>query len=163
MVLPIPYISRQDEKSFSTCLSPFLNRIACLKQALNKSEEISQFQIDFYPDYLIFLSFFLLTGPTPCDSNYASTKTSSFGYQTQACRKESSGNVLISRKKSYFIILLCIWNILILRVFLLFILQAAAEYAKILATRQKEAKEAKELRRKRSASLRESRNSVKST
>merc|ERR1712003_147888 len=37
--------------------------------------------------------------------------------------------------------------------------QAAAEYAKILATRQKEAKEAKELRRKRSASLRESRNS----
>ena len=47
--------------------------------------------------------------------------------------------------------------------FLLFILQAAAEYAKILATRQKEAKEAKELRRKRSASLRESRNSVKST
>merc|ERR1711982_147135 len=41
--------------------------------------------------------------------------------------------------------------------------QAAAEYAKILATRQKEAKEAKELRRKRSASLRESRNSVKST
>ena len=46
---------------------------------------------------------------------------------------------------------------------LLFILQAAAEYAKILATRQKEAKEAKELRRKRSASLRESRNSVKST
>jgi small subunit ribosomal protein S6e len=41
--------------------------------------------------------------------------------------------------------------------------QAAAEYAKILAQRQKEAKEAKELRRKRSASLRESRNSVKST
>merc|ERR1712179_697410 len=37
--------------------------------------------------------------------------------------------------------------------------QAAAEYAKILAQRQKEAKEAKELRRKRSASLRESRNS----
>merc|ERR1719412_2610283 len=34
--------------------------------------------------------------------------------------------------------------------------QAAAEYAKILAQRQKEAKEAKELRRKRSASLRES-------
>merc|ERR1711860_198349 len=32
--------------------------------------------------------------------------------------------------------------------------QAAAEYAKILAQRQKEAKEAKELRRKRSASLR---------
>jgi small subunit ribosomal protein S6e len=41
--------------------------------------------------------------------------------------------------------------------------QAAAEYAKILAQRQKEAKEAKEVRRKRSASLRESRNSVKST
>merc|ERR1739842_220080 len=41
--------------------------------------------------------------------------------------------------------------------------QAAAEYAKILAQRQKEAKEAKELRRKRSASLRESRNSVKSS
>merc|ERR1712091_649734 len=41
--------------------------------------------------------------------------------------------------------------------------QAAAEYAKILATRQKEAKEAKEMRRKRSASLRESRNSVKSS
>ena len=38
--------------------------------------------------------------------------------------------------------------------------QAAAEYAKILAQRQKEAKEAKELRRKRSASLRESRNSA---
>merc|ERR1719270_3073098 len=41
--------------------------------------------------------------------------------------------------------------------------QAAAEYAKILAQRQKEAKEAKEMRRKRPASLRESRNSVKST
>merc|ERR1712049_86458 len=41
--------------------------------------------------------------------------------------------------------------------------QAAAEYAKILAQRQKEAKEAKELRRKRSASLRESRNSTKSS
>merc|ERR1712037_514049 len=41
--------------------------------------------------------------------------------------------------------------------------QAAAEYAKILAQRQKEAKEAKEMRRKRSASLRESRNSVKSS
>merc|ERR1712154_691458 len=41
--------------------------------------------------------------------------------------------------------------------------QAAAEYAKILAQRQKEAKEAKEQRRKRSASLRESRHSVKST
>merc|ERR1711973_61768 len=41
--------------------------------------------------------------------------------------------------------------------------QAAAEYAKILAQRQKEDKEAKELRRKRSASLRESRNSVKSS
>merc|ERR1712107_543963 len=41
--------------------------------------------------------------------------------------------------------------------------QAAAEYAKILAQRQKEAKEAKELRRKRSASLRESRNSAKSS
>eukprot|EP00096_Caligus_rogercresseyi_P009036 TRINITY_DN299_c0_g1_i1.p1 TRINITY_DN299_c0_g1~~TRINITY_DN299_c0_g1_i1.p1 ORF type:complete len:246 (-),score=82.04 TRINITY_DN299_c0_g1_i1:78-815(-) len=38
--------------------------------------------------------------------------------------------------------------------------QAAAEYAKILAQRQKEAKEAKELRRKRSASLRESRSST---
>lgn len=37
--------------------------------------------------------------------------------------------------------------------------QAAAEYAKILAQRQKEAREAKEMRRKRSASLRESRNS----
>merc|ERR1711929_25237 len=35
--------------------------------------------------------------------------------------------------------------------------QATAEYAKILAQRQKEAKEAKELRRKRSASHRESR------
>merc|ERR1719318_1061966 len=33
---------------------------------------------------------------------------------------------------------------------------AAAEFAKILAQRQKEAKEAKELKRKRSASLRES-------
>jgi small subunit ribosomal protein S6e len=41
--------------------------------------------------------------------------------------------------------------------------QSAAEYAKILAQRQKEAKEAKEMRRKRSASLRESRNSVKSS
>merc|ERR1712183_47130 len=41
--------------------------------------------------------------------------------------------------------------------------QAAAEYAKILAQRQKESKEAKEMRRKRSASLRESRNSVKSS
>merc|ERR1739844_686625 len=41
--------------------------------------------------------------------------------------------------------------------------QAAAEYDKILAQRQKEAKEAKEMRRKRSASLRESRNSVKSS
>ena len=35
--------------------------------------------------------------------------------------------------------------------------QSTAEYAKILAQRQKEAKEAKELRRKRSASHRESR------
>merc|ERR1711893_276878 len=41
--------------------------------------------------------------------------------------------------------------------------QAAAEYAKILAQRQKEAKEAKELRRRRSASLRESRTSAKSS
>merc|ERR1719420_1586799 len=41
--------------------------------------------------------------------------------------------------------------------------QAAAEYAKILAQRQKEAKEAREMRRKRSASLREARNSVKSS
>jgi small subunit ribosomal protein S6e len=41
--------------------------------------------------------------------------------------------------------------------------QSAAEYAKILAQRQKEAKEAKDMRRKRSASLRESRNSVKSS
>merc|ERR1712036_130046 len=41
--------------------------------------------------------------------------------------------------------------------------QAAAEYAKILAQRQKEAKEAKELRRKRSASLRESRASKSSS
>merc|ERR1712018_396750 len=41
--------------------------------------------------------------------------------------------------------------------------QATAEYAKILAQRQKEAKEAKELRRKRSASHRESRISVKSS
>ena len=40
--------------------------------------------------------------------------------------------------------------------------QAAAEYAKILAQRQKEEHEAKEQRRKRTASLRESRNSVKS-
>jgi small subunit ribosomal protein S6e len=40
--------------------------------------------------------------------------------------------------------------------------QAAAEYAKILAQRQKEEREAKEVRRKRTASLRESRNSVKS-
>merc|ERR1712080_297126 len=39
---------------------------------------------------------------------------------------------------------------------------AAAEYAKILAHRQKEAKEAKELKRKRSASLRESKRSVSS-
>merc|ERR1712200_304928 len=37
---------------------------------------------------------------------------------------------------------------------------AAAEYSKILAQRQKEAKEAKELKRKRSASLRESKRSV---
>jgi hypothetical protein len=37
---------------------------------------------------------------------------------------------------------------------------AAAEYAKILAQRQKEAKEAKELKRKRSASLRESKRSI---
>merc|ERR1712193_207715 len=41
--------------------------------------------------------------------------------------------------------------------------QAAAEYAKILAQRQRKPREAKELRRKRSASLRESRNSVKSS
>merc|ERR1719499_764417 len=40
--------------------------------------------------------------------------------------------------------------------------QAAAEYAKILAQRQKEANEAKELKRKRSASLRESKRSVSS-
>merc|ERR1712113_1282038 len=40
--------------------------------------------------------------------------------------------------------------------------QAAAEYAKILAQRQKEAKEANELRRKRSASHRESRASKSS-
>merc|ERR1711962_1300331 len=39
---------------------------------------------------------------------------------------------------------------------------AAAEYAKILAHRQKEAKEAKELKRRRSASLRESKRSVSS-
>merc|ERR1711994_2926 len=39
---------------------------------------------------------------------------------------------------------------------------AAAEYAKILAQRQKEAKEAKELKRRRSASLRESKRSVSS-
>merc|ERR1740137_103938 len=39
---------------------------------------------------------------------------------------------------------------------------AAAEFAKILAQRQKEAKEAKELKRKRSASLRESKRSVSS-
>jgi len=39
---------------------------------------------------------------------------------------------------------------------------AAAEYSKILAQRQKEAKEAKELKRKRSASLRESKRSVSS-
>jgi small subunit ribosomal protein S6e len=39
---------------------------------------------------------------------------------------------------------------------------AAAEYSKILAQRQKEAKEAKELKRKRSASLRESKISVSS-
>merc|ERR1739845_108618 len=38
---------------------------------------------------------------------------------------------------------------------------AAAEYAKILAQRQKEAKEARELKRKRSASLRESKRSIK--
>ena len=44
----------------------------------------------------------------------------------------------------------------------LFSLQAAAEYAKILAQRQKEAKEARELKRKRSASLRESKRSVSS-
>merc|ERR1712024_140830 len=37
---------------------------------------------------------------------------------------------------------------------------AAAEFAKILAQRQKEAKEARELKRKRSASLRESKRSV---
>ena len=40
--------------------------------------------------------------------------------------------------------------------------QAAAEYAKVLAQRQKEEREAKEQRRKRTASIRESRNSVKS-
>merc|ERR1712107_972687 len=39
---------------------------------------------------------------------------------------------------------------------------AAAEYPKILAQRQKEAKEARELKRKRSASLRESKRSVSS-
>merc|ERR1712234_33468 len=39
---------------------------------------------------------------------------------------------------------------------------AAAEYSKILAQRQKEAKEARELKRKRSASLRESKRSVSS-
>merc|ERR1712029_14998 len=39
---------------------------------------------------------------------------------------------------------------------------AVAEYAKILAQRQKEAKEARELKRKRSASLRESKRSVSS-
>merc|ERR1712102_113837 len=39
---------------------------------------------------------------------------------------------------------------------------AAAEYAKILAQRQKEAKEARELKRKRSASLRESKRSTSS-
>ena len=39
---------------------------------------------------------------------------------------------------------------------------AAAEYSKILAQRQKEAKEAKELKRKRTASLRESKRSVSS-
>merc|ERR1739844_549216 len=39
---------------------------------------------------------------------------------------------------------------------------AAAEYAKILAQRQKEDKEAKELRRKRSASIRESKKSTSS-
>merc|ERR1711922_58012 len=39
---------------------------------------------------------------------------------------------------------------------------AAAEYSKILAQQQKEAKEAKELKRKRSASLRESKRSVSS-
>merc|ERR1719357_1460218 len=40
--------------------------------------------------------------------------------------------------------------------------RAAAEYSKILAQRQKEAKEAKELKRRRSASLRESRKSTSS-
>merc|ERR1712218_363041 len=39
---------------------------------------------------------------------------------------------------------------------------AAAEYAKVLAQRQKEAKEARELKRKRSASLRESKRSTSS-
>merc|ERR1712042_387671 len=39
---------------------------------------------------------------------------------------------------------------------------AAAEYSKILAQRQKEAKQARELKRKRSASLRESKRSVSS-
>jgi hypothetical protein len=39
---------------------------------------------------------------------------------------------------------------------------AGAEYAKILAQRQKEQKEAKELRRKRTASLRESKRSTSS-
>jgi small subunit ribosomal protein S6e len=39
---------------------------------------------------------------------------------------------------------------------------AGAEYAKILAQRQKEAKEAKEIRRKRTASLRESKKSISS-
>merc|ERR1739841_198478 len=39
---------------------------------------------------------------------------------------------------------------------------AAAEFAKILAQRQKEAKEARELKRKRSASLRESKRSTSS-
>merc|ERR1712179_314447 len=39
---------------------------------------------------------------------------------------------------------------------------AGAEYAKILAQRQKEQKEAKELRRKRSASIRESKKSTSS-
>ena len=48
--IDVIFWQKQDEKYFSTCLSPFLNHIACLKRALNKSEEISQFQIDFYPN-----------------------------------------------------------------------------------------------------------------
>ena len=68
-------------------------------------------------------------------------------------------NTLISDMASH-LLKLCHFRQYVIK--FLFSLQAAAEYAKILAQRQKEAKEARELKRKRSASLRESKRSVSS-